>query len=99
MNMTKKTVTIANGRIMIDGKDVTDDAKEIHIDGNVNHLKADVCLNIYITGDVGDVATTSGNVQVGGNVAGSVHSMSGDINCDGSVGGDATTVSGDVSHG
>ncbi|MGF6431514.1 hypothetical protein [Bradyrhizobium elkanii] len=95
---TARTVTIANGRILLDGKDVTPDAKEIHIAGDISHLQADVCLSISVSGNVGHVVTQSGSVNVEGNVNGSVQTMSGSIDCSGSIGGSATTMSGNIRH-
>ncbi len=95
-----RSIVVRNGRIMVDGKDVTPDAKEINISvaGNVDRLEADACQKITVTGNVGNVATQSGDVDVGGNVNGSVQTMSGDVDCAGSIGGSASTMSGDIKH-
>lgn len=54
-----RNVTIRNGKVIVDGKDVTPDAKEINISvtGNVERLEADACQKISITGDAGSVTT------------------------------------------
>ncbi|MBI2064524.1 MAG: hypothetical protein HYT62_00525 [Candidatus Yanofskybacteria bacterium] len=94
-------VVIRDGKVIVDGKDVTPvDAKEISItvNGNVNKVEADACREIYVTGEVGNVKTLSGDVIVTGNVKGSVQTMSGDVACGGSVAGSVSTMSGDVKH-
>lgn len=95
-----RSITITNGRVVVDGKDVTPDAKDIRIEvqGNVDSISADVCSVLTVTGDVaGDVSTQSGDVQCG-NVGGDVETMSGDVRC-GTVAGKVKTMSGDVRHG
>jgi len=93
-----RNVTIRNGKVIVDGKDVTPDAKEINISvtGNVDRLEADACSKISVTGDVGSVATQSGDVDVGGNIGGSVQTMSGDVDCGGAIAGSVNTMSGDI---
>lgn len=92
-----KNITIANGRVIIDGKDVTPDSKEINITvhGNVDQLHVDACSQISVAGDAGAIKSQSGDIDIAGNVFGSVSNMSGDISC-GDVGLRATTMSGDV---
>lgn len=95
-----RSITITNNRVIIDGKDVTPDAKDIRIEvqGNVGAIEADACSVISVTGDVtGDVSTQSGNVQCG-NVGGNVKTMSGNVRCD-AVAGNVKTMSGDIRHG
>jgi hypothetical protein len=91
-------VTIVNNRVMVDGKDVTPDAKEItiSIEGNVNELSVDMCSKVSVIGDVGKVKTVSGHVDVSGDIKGYVETVSGDVNCDGSITGDVETISGDI---
>jgi len=92
-----RSIKIANNRVIIDGEDVTPDAKQItiQVNGNVERLNVDVCEVVTIAGDAVSVQTTSGDINVGGNVGGSVSSVSGDIDC-GSIAGDVSTVSGDI---
>lgn len=91
-------ITIRGNRVLVDGKDVTPDNKEIRVEvaGNINLIEIDTCDSIYITGDVGTIKTVSGDVRVGGSISGSVQTVSGDVDCDGSIGGSIATVSGDV---
>lgn len=95
-----RVITVHNGRVIVDGKDVTPEAKEINIsvNGNVEKIEADACQKISVTGDVGSVATQSGDVDVGGSVRGSVQTMSGDVECGGNIGGSASSMSGDVRY-
>lgn len=92
-----RNVTINNGRVIVDGKDVTgDDAKNITIEiqGDVAELSVDVCSTISVTGSVGKIKTQSGGVRCG-DVTGGVQTMSGSVVC-GAIGGDVSTMSGDV---
>lgn len=95
-----RSITVNNNRVFVDGKDVTPDAKDIRIEvvGSLEKLEADACNMIVVTGDVGNVATQSGDVEVGGSVRGSVATMSGDVDCGGTIGGSVSTMSGDVKH-
>ena len=98
---SKGNITVINGKVIIDGDDVTPNGKEINIsiDGNIENLDIDVCSKLSITGDVNRLKTTSGDVEVSGNIKGSVNTMSGDVECRGDVDGDITTMSGDVDCG
>lgn len=93
------SVVITNGKIIIDGKDVTPNSKEINIsiEGDINELKVDACNKVSVTGNVKNVSTKSGDIEVTGNVEGSIQTMSGDVEC-GNVGGSISTMSGDVTH-
>jgi hypothetical protein len=93
------SVVITNGKIIINGKDVTPDSKEINIsvEGNIDELKVDACNKVSITGSVKNIATKSGDVEVTGDVDGSIQTMSGDVYC-GHVQGSISTMSGDVKH-
>ena len=93
------SIVVTNGKVIINGKDVTPDSKEINIkgDGDIDELKVDACNKVEITGDVSNVKTQSGDVEISGNVTGSIQTMSGDVDC-GTVGGSISTMSGDVKH-
>lgn len=94
-----RNITIENGKVIIDGNNVTPDEKEINIlvDGNINELKVDDCEKVTITGQVGTVKTMSGSVEILGNVNGNVKTMSGSVQCD-DVGGSVETMSGSIKH-
>jgi hypothetical protein len=91
-----KSITIINGKVIIDGKDVTPDSKEITIsvDGNLDNLEVDHANTIIIKGDVNKVRSGSGDVSCG-NITGGTQTGSGDIDC-GIITGDVQTGSGDV---
>ena len=91
-------VVVRNGRITIDGKDVTPETKQIDIkiEGNVQTLDVDYCKRIEVTGDVETLASTSGDITVKGNVKDYIESTSGNVQIDGDVGGNVKTTSGDV---
>lgn len=91
-----RSVVITNGRVVIDGKDVTPDTKNIRIEiaGSVQSIDADVCGEISVSGNVAAVKTQSGDVRCG-DVQGSVKTMSGDVIC-GRVSGDVETMSGNI---
>ena|ERR1035437_3204031 len=98
-NLSGRNISITNNKIIIDGVDVTPDSKEINItvSGNIEKLSADCCNKIQVTGDVGSVKTQSGDVEITGNVNGSIQSMSGSVDC-GNVSGNISTMSGSVKH-
>lgn len=95
-NHKGKSITIINGRIFIDGKDITPDSKEItvSVEGNLDSLEVDYANSISIKGDVNKVRTGSGDISCG-NVTGGAQTGSGDIDC-GVINGDVQTGSGDV---
>ena len=92
-------IVVRNGKVIVDGKDVTPDSKEVNIviTGNVEQLNVDTCNRIDIIGDVNNVSTQSGDVKIKGEISGSVSTMSGDIDCK-DVGGSISTMSGDIKH-
>lgn len=96
-----RTVVVRNGRVTVDGKDVTPEGPEktinISIEGNVGSLEVDACDRIEVNGSVGSVTTAAGDVQCG-DVHGSVQTMSGDVRC-GDVAGSVGTMSGNVRRG
>jgi autotransporter translocation and assembly factor TamB len=92
-------LSVINGKVFVNGVDVTPESKEINIvvTGNVEELKVDACSKVSITGEVGNIKTQSGDVDISGNVGGSVQTMSGDVDC-GNISGSVSTMSGDVKH-
>lgn len=80
-----KEISILDGKIKIDGKNVQDlsayKEKEIQITilGNCENLETN-CSYISIQGNVNDIKTKSGNIIVeSGNVLGNVETENGDI--------------------
>lgn len=94
-----KNVRIINGKVIIDGKDMTPDAKNItiQIEGDVSNLSVDICDKLSVTGNVNELSTVSGDVEIGGSVGGNIKTTSGDIKC-GNIAGDVKTVSGDIKN-
>lgn len=84
---TNGRISIKNGKVVIDRKEVTDLAS--YKGPNVT---------IIVQGDVGDVSLDSGTLEVQGN-AQSVNTLSGDATIRGSVSGNVSTMSGDVKAG
>jgi hypothetical protein len=82
-----------DGNLVEGGKD--DKVINILIEGNLDRLDVDYCNNIVVDGDVntlesvsgavkantvkGDINTTSGKVEVAGNVEGNVETVSGKV--------------------
>lgn len=87
---------ITNGKVFVNGKQVTTDGKiiNISIEGNVETLKVDACDKILVNGDVGSISTASGDIFLN-ECKGSIQTTSGDVECHGNSG-NITTVSGDV---
>jgi hypothetical protein len=98
-----KSVQVRNSKVVIDGKEYvgTDDEKkiEIHVAGDVDEIDVDVCYKIAITGNVGSIQTSSGDVEVSGNVNGDIKTSSGDVEISEGVTGSIQTSSGDVKTG
>lgn len=94
------SVIMNNGKVIVDGVDVTSDDKSkvinvVFSSDYTGDLTLKQCSNIQIKGDVkGNVTTSSGDIQCG-NVDGSVNTSSGDVVC-GNVSRDINTSSGDV---
>lgn len=96
-------VSVVNGRVFVDGKDVTDqpgaESKVINIaiNGKVDSLHVDACEKVAVIGTVGDLQTKSGDINIEGDVAGNVTTQSGDVDCY-DIHGDVQTQSGDIKH-
>ena len=92
------TVTIKDGKVIVDGKEVECKEKEIHISvtGDVDTIET-ASGDVEVSGDANIVSSTSGDVVVKGSVNGDVETVSGDVDVCGDIHGKVTTVSGDVS--
>lgn len=112
---TGNTMTMMNGRIIVDGKDVTDDTGvdtksilEVKITGDVGRVMSDVAVSVHgnVTGDVQAGGAVSCD-NVGGSVsaAGSVSAddIKGNVTAGGSVScddvGGSVKAGGSVNHG
>lgn len=98
--MSGKNITILSKKIIVDGKDVTPDTKEINIEihGDIDRLNVDTCNKLLVIGNVASLTTVSGDVEVSGAIYGPVETVSGDVKCGGAIGGSVSTVSGDIKH-
>lgn len=100
VSITGKNVQVINNRIIVDGKDMTPDEKEINIniDGHLNSLDVHNANSIVVQGDVtGNVKSHNGDVQIGGFVMGDVESHNGNISCS-NVQGSVKTKNGNIQH-
>ena len=102
MKFSGQNVSISGNRIMINGKDITNeivDAKEynITINGNCENLSCDEANQVEVKGSVNELKTMSGKVSVGGNVNGNVKTMSGNVSCK-NIDGNVKTMSGNISR-
>lgn len=90
---------VINDKIIIDGKDVTPDDKEIKIviQGDFEKLDVAMCETVYVEGNVGEVKTQAGDIKIKGNIEGNAKTMAGDITCL-NIGGQAKTMAGDIKH-
>lgn len=92
-----KTVTIIDGKMVIDGKPLEEfaaamndkEVKEIHItiEGDVERLEVSVCNEVVVNGNAKRVKANTGSIKIAGNVEGDVHANMGSITC-GNVEGD-----------
>lgn len=75
-------ISMVSGNVIIDGKTV-DEIEEKKIE-------------VFVTGEVESLQTTTGNITIDGNVGKNVKTVSGDVRVHGIISGDVQTVSGDV---
>lgn len=92
------SVSIINGRVIVDGKEMSDESSspkiEVSIQGNVERLET-ASGDVTVHGMVqGGLSTVSGDIECHA-VHGPVSSVSGDIRCS-SIAGSVSTVSGDI---
>lgn len=101
MEGNNNSITITNGRIFANGREISiDNLKEekvinVEVFGYIDKLSADCCRDITINGDAHDVDTKSGNVYVKGDTN-FVSTVSGNVSCR-TLNGSINTVSGNVS--
>ena len=90
-------IIVSGNKVVIDGKEIKEESKvmNITIDGNIDTLSVDACEKISVTGSVENLKTMSGDVEVTGDVNGSIKTMSGDIRCKYCCG-SVQTLSGDI---
>ncbi len=95
-NFSGRNIQVRNGKIIVDGVDITPDAKTITVEihGNVDRLESGACQSTTVNGNVGDINGGSGNIHCGA-VTGNVSSGSGKVTCV-SIKGNVSTGSGSV---
>jgi hypothetical protein len=89
-------ISINNGKVIIDGINLSIDEKIINItvDGNIDNLSVDSCESLTVSGNVAAVKTVSGDV-ICQNILGSVKTVSGDVTAK-VINGNVNSVSGDI---
>ena len=92
-----KSISVMNGKVIIDGKDMTPDSKviSISVEGDIGRLEVEYCNNLQVVGTVNAFSTSSSDVKIKGNV-GDIQTSSGDVEIEGNVEGSIQTSSGDV---
>ena len=97
-NLVGRCIKISGNKVIIDGKDVTPDSKEINIEiqGDIELLDVDYCEIIHVKGTVNKINIGSGDIRCD-DVSGDIQIGSGDVDCE-NVQGNIRTGSGDVSY-
>ena len=92
------SITVKNGKVIVDGKDFTPNSKDIKIEvkGDIDRLDVGSCKSLKVNGNINNVSTQSGDVSCG-HVSGNVSTMSGDVDCM-NVGKSVSTMSGDIKY-
>ena len=92
-------VVISNGKVIIDSKDLTPDAKEINIQitGDVQKVEIDNCNQLKINGKCNTVSSHNGNVEIEGDVLNSVSTHNGNVRCN-NIAGSVSTRNGSIWH-
>jgi hypothetical protein len=91
-----RNIVIKDGKVFVDGTDVTPDSKEITVSviGDLENLEIDHAKTIEIKGNIGKVRSGSGDVNCE-RIGGDVQTGSGDVECS-YINGSVQTGSGDV---
>ena len=103
MNMSGGSISIIDGNVIIDGKQVDmsgfGDAKvfNIVVQGDVEKVDG-AFSSITVEGNASSVKSVSGTVKVDGDVEGNVSTVSGTVKVAGNIEGNVSTVSGSVRH-
>lgn len=98
MNITGNKGTVSINGVRYSGSNISIQGDRVIIDGKVQEGSSLTGpIIITVDGDVGEISTISGEVNVHGNV-GSVSTTSGDVECE-EVHGSVDTTSGDVTVG
>ena len=92
-------IVISNGKVIVNGNDVTPNEKQIDIvvHGNIEYVTVDACNSLLVNGNSNNISTNSGDVSIMGNVQGSIQTMSGDVECS-DISGSVSTMTGNIKH-
>lgn len=95
----KNSLVMQNGRVIVDGVDVTKEYENVSITihGDVKEMQVTVCKEVTINGNVGSVTNTHGDLKCG-NVTGDVETVHGDVECN-NVGDGVKTIHGKINCG
>jgi hypothetical protein len=95
-NIFGKNINISNGKVIINGVDMTPDSKEITINvmGDIDTLDVDYAKEIKVNGNINKANTGSADITCV-NITGGARTGSGDVECE-TINGDVQTGSGDV---
>ena len=101
MTVNGDSISISKNKVTVDGVDYSYeyDNLKIEITGDVHSLNVVACQSLSVTGNAGDIETTSGDISVAGDVDGNINTTSGDIDTEGNISGSVKTLSGDVECG
>lgn len=93
-------ISINNNKVVIDGKTINENSKEIYIyvDGNIESLSSDIVSQLIVDGDVNTLTTTNGDCVVLGDVTNNIKTTNGTVKISGSVGGNVKTTNGNVKY-
>ena len=97
-----KSLVVSDGKVIVDGKTMnTEDEKIINIEvhGDIDKIDVDVCRQIEVEGNVGDVRTSQGNITINGSAMDTVTNSQGSIKIEGDVNGDVKNSMGTVKAG
>lgn len=100
---TINTMVINGGKILVDGKPLSELDREdervinITIEGDVERLEIDSCTKVEVQGDAHRIKTSCGDIEIHGDVDGDVHTNMGSITC-GDVSGDCHTNMGSINR-
>lgn len=97
-------ISMVSGSVVINGKTYQTSGSSLSIDGSGNVIidgktvdaVEEKKIEVFVTGAVESLQTTTGNITVDGNVSKNVKTVSGDVRVSGDISGDVQTVSGDV---
>ena len=98
-----KSIVVNNGKVIVDGKPIglnkDDKVFKIEVHGDVDVLDVDVCEYIKVVGNVGDVKTSQGDIDIEGDVMDTVTNSQGNIKIGGDLNGNAKNSMGSIKAG